>query len=65
MPNPDQRSRATPFPALHTAANHDADEHVTAARKLVDDAANWLADLDAVLTGRPGVTAPLGSAIGR
>ncbi len=39
----------TPFPALHTSANADADEHLAAARKLAEDAENWLADLDAVL----------------
>jgi hypothetical protein len=39
----------TPFPALHTSANHDAEEHRASARKLADDADAWLADLDAVL----------------
>ncbi len=55
MPNPDLQNRVTPFPALHTAANHDADEHVGAARKLADDAAAWLADLDALLAGPPSL----------
>lgn len=53
MPNSDDRNRVTPFPALHTAANHNADEHVAAARQLADDAASWLADLDAVLNESP------------
>lgn len=39
----------TPFPALHVTANQEADEHMAAARKLAEDAASWLADLDAVL----------------
>ena len=39
----------TPFPALHTSANTDADDHVTAARQLADDAEAWLAELDALL----------------
>jgi hypothetical protein len=50
MTNPDNRNRVTPFPALHTAANRDADERVSAARKLADEAEAWLADLDAVLS---------------
>jgi hypothetical protein len=40
----------TPFPALHTSANEHADEHVSAARKLAEDAQSWLAELDAVLS---------------
>ena len=43
----------TPFPALHTSANEHADEHVTAARKLAEDAEAWLAELDAVLGESP------------
>ena len=39
----------TPFPALHTSANETADEHVSAARKLAEDAESWLAELDALL----------------
>ena len=39
----------SPFPALHTSANQDADEHVSAARKLAQEAESWLADLDALL----------------
>ena len=39
----------TPFPALHTSANTDADDHVAAARRLADDAEAWLAELDALL----------------
>jgi hypothetical protein len=49
MPNPDLKSRATPFPALHTTANKDADERLTSARQRAEDAAAWLADLDALL----------------
>ena len=40
----------TPFPALHTAANQDAEERVSEARKLVDETEAWLADLDALLS---------------
>lgn len=43
----------TPFPPLHTSANHDADEHVSAARKLAEEAESWLAELDALLEDRP------------
>jgi hypothetical protein len=43
----------TPFPALHTTANNDAEEHRVAARKLAEDAESWLADLDALLTESP------------
>jgi hypothetical protein len=43
----------TPFPALHTSANHDAEEHRASARQLAEDAATWLADLDAVLGEAP------------
>jgi hypothetical protein len=43
----------TPFPALHTTANTDAEEHRAAARKLAEDAESWLADLDAVLGESP------------
>ena len=43
----------TPFPALHTTANNDAEEHRAAARKLAEDAESWLADLDALLTESP------------
>jgi hypothetical protein len=39
----------TPFPALHTSANSEAEEHRASARKLAEDAEAWLADLDAVL----------------
>ncbi len=39
----------TPFPALHTSANIDADDHLAAARQLADDAEAWLAELDALL----------------
>jgi hypothetical protein len=39
----------SPFPALHTSANQEADDHVLAARKLADEAAAWLAELDEVL----------------
>lgn len=39
----------TPFPGLHTTANIDADDHVTAARQLAEDAQTWLAELDALL----------------
>jgi hypothetical protein len=41
----------TPFPALHTSANADADDHVAAARQLAGDAETWLAELDALLDG--------------
>ena len=47
----------TPFPALHTSANEHADEHVTAARKLAEDAESWLAELDAVLGESPSASA--------
>lgn len=47
----------TPFPALHTSANQDADEHVAAARKLAGDVETWLDELDAVLTDGPGTAA--------
>ena len=47
----------TPFPALHTTANHDAEEHTAAARKLAEDAQAWLADLDAVLGDSPNASA--------
>ena len=47
------RDGVTPFPALHTSANADADEHLATARKLADDAQSWLADLDAVLSEAP------------
>jgi hypothetical protein len=43
----------TPFPALHTSANHDAEEHCASARQLAEDAAVWLDDLDAVLGESP------------
>lgn len=43
----------TPFPALHTSANHDAEEHRVAARKLAEDVESWLADLDTVLKETP------------
>jgi hypothetical protein len=46
----------TPFPALHTSANHDAEEHTSAARKLAEDAESWLAALDAVLADAPTTT---------
>jgi hypothetical protein len=39
----------TPFPALHTSANTEADDHVAAARQLADAAEAWLAELDAFL----------------
>ena len=39
----------TPFPALHTSANSEADDHLAAARQLADDAEAWLAELDALL----------------
>jgi hypothetical protein len=39
----------TPFPALHTTANNDAEEHRAAARKLAEDTESWLAELDALL----------------
>jgi hypothetical protein len=39
----------SPFPALHTTANSAADEHVSAARKLAEEAESWLADLDTLL----------------
>lgn len=42
-------STMTPFPALHTTANTAADEHVAEARKFVEDAESWLAELDALL----------------
>lgn len=57
----------TPFPALHTSANQDADDHMAAARKLAHDADIWLAELDAVLgdaavgyDGEASVLAPRG-----
>jgi hypothetical protein len=49
MTNPDNKNRIAPFPGLHTAANRDADERVSAARRLADEAEAWLADLDAML----------------
>jgi len=47
----------TPFPALHTTANSDAEEHMVAARKLAEDAESWLAELDAVLADGPRAAA--------
>lgn len=47
----------TPFPALHTSANHDAEEHRTSARKLAEEAESWLADLDALLGEQPTLSA--------
>jgi hypothetical protein len=47
----------TPFPALHTTANNDAEEHRTAARRLAEDVESWLADLDAVLAESPRASA--------
>jgi hypothetical protein len=46
-------STMTPFPALHTTANSDADDHVAAARKLAEDADGWLAELDELLEQAP------------
>jgi hypothetical protein len=43
----------SPFPALHTSANAEADEHLAAARKLADDTQNWLAELDSLLNESP------------
>lgn len=43
----------SPFPALHTSANEHADEHVSAARKLAEDAESWLAELDVLLGDTP------------
>ena len=43
----------TPFPALHTTANSDAEEHRVAARKLAEDAESWLAELDSLLADGP------------
>jgi hypothetical protein len=42
-------TNTTPFPALHTTANRDAQDHVAAARQLAEDAEAWLSDLDALL----------------
>lgn len=46
-------STMTPFPALHTTANSAADEHVAEARKFVEDAESWLAELDELLNEAP------------
>ncbi len=43
----------SPFPALHTSANAEADEKLATARKLADDAQSWLAELDALLNEAP------------
>jgi hypothetical protein len=46
----------TPFPALHTTANSDAEVHTAAARKVAEDAESWLAELDALLADGPLVS---------
>jgi hypothetical protein len=51
--NSDDKDPVSPFPALHTSANAEADEHLAAARKLAEDAQNWLADLDSLLNESP------------
>ena len=49
MANPDDNKQVSPFPALHTVANKQANENVAAARKVAEEAESWLADLDALL----------------
>ena len=39
----------TPFPAMHTSANANADAHVDAARRLAEESEQWLAAVDAAL----------------